>query len=161
MLRFTDPAGDQSLLSPATVHRFTAQAGTEVSLQNDSDRDCAEYLQIWFEASREAAGSDFESQISEIENRDQTLICIASGQEHSEGLDLHEDAAVYLSRLRPSENLIFETLLSRRVFLFVMKGLVRADEHRLQDFDSAMVWKETSITLSAQERCTLLLIDLE
>jgi redox-sensitive bicupin YhaK (pirin superfamily) len=51
-------------------------------------------------------------------------------------------------------------LHSRRVFLAVLVGLIRLEEHRLQDSDSAMIWRENLIEIRAHQRTTLLLIDL-
>ena len=59
----------------------------------------------------------FETSKTEIRGGRDGLVPLASGQGETTGVPLQQDVAIYLSRLRPNENLIFETLLSRRVFL--------------------------------------------
>ena len=88
------------------------------------------------------------------------LIPLASGQGENAGVRLYQDVAIYLSRMRPNENLIFETLMTRRVFLAVTNGLIRLEEERLQQADSAMIWKENLIQISAQQRSVVVLVDL-
>jgi redox-sensitive bicupin YhaK (pirin superfamily) len=150
----------QSTLEAGGIHCLTVGPSAEFQVKNLSEINSAAYCQIWLDTSGMEIVPRFKTSKTEIKGGGDGLVPLASGQGETTGVPLQQDVAIYLSRLRPNENLIFETLLSRRVFLAVINGLVRVEEHRLQDSDSAMIWKENLVEIAAQKRSTLLLVDL-
>jgi redox-sensitive bicupin YhaK (pirin superfamily) len=142
------------------VHYLSAEPETEFQVRNLSDSDPANYWQAWLDAREIGVSSASQTADPEVIPGQGGLVPLASGQGDTAGVCLSQDVAIYLSRLRPNENLIFETLLSRRVFLAVTNGLVRLDDDRLQQGDSAMIWTQNLIQISAQKRSVVVLADL-
>ena len=151
---------DSTELEVGSVHYLCSGPSTEFQVKNLSRDNPGRYCQIWLDAEGVEAVPRTESLKCEPGGNKRELLLLASGQGDTTGIPLNQDVAVYHSRLRQNEHLIFETLHSRRVFLAVLSGLVRLEEHRLQDSDSAMIWRENLIEITAQQRTTLLLIDL-
>jgi len=150
----------ESTLEAGGIHCLTVGSSTEFQVRNLSEFESAAYCQVWLDTRDLEIVPRFETSKAEFIDGRGGLVPLASGQGETTGVSLQQDVAIYLSRLRPNENLIFETLLSRRSFLAVIDGLVRVEEHRLQDGDSAMIWKESLIEIAAQKKSTLLLVDL-
>lgn len=88
------------------------------------------------------------------------LECLASGQGHSDVLPISLDCAVYRAYLRTGENLIFETVLNRKLFLLVVRGTVRLEEDRLLPRDTALIRRVNSVPITAVQTAELLLVDL-
>ena len=96
----------------------------------------------------------------QTDGRTPALDCLASGQQHPGALPLPFDCAVYRAFLRTGENLIFETLLSRKLFILVLRGTLRLQEDRLLPRDSAHVRRVTSVPINAVQASELLLVDM-
>jgi redox-sensitive bicupin YhaK (pirin superfamily) len=144
---------NRSTLELGGIHCLSRSSGM-LQVENLSAVHTASYCQIWLDA------EDQRIIPTEAFTDSSGLVLLASGQGEAAGVSLQQDVAVYLSTLKPSETLIFETLSSRKVFLAVLDGLVRLEEYRLQDSDSALIWKENLIEIAAQRRSRLLLVDL-
>jgi len=147
-------------LEAGGVHCLTVGPSAEFCVRNLSETEPCSYCQVWLDTRETEAVPGEETGTSEISEGEGSLVPLASGQGETTGVTLQQDVAVYLSRLRPNESLIFETLMTRRVFFAVLDGVVSVDEHRLVESESAMISKETLIEIAAQQKTKLLLIDL-
>ncbi len=85
---------------------------------------------------------------------------LASGLGHPECFQLSYEAAVYLSRLRAGESLIFETSAQRRAMVLAIRGLVQADRYRLLPGDWLVSQGESEISFTAVQASWFLLLDL-
>ncbi len=88
------------------------------------------------------------------------FIPIASGQPLESSIRLQIDCTVHWGRLRAGETLIFETTVSRRTFVLLLRGTVRVAEERLLNRDCALIEQEALIPLSGRELSEFILIDL-
>lgn len=159
-LAITAEGGSESRLETDGIHCLTVGAATEFQVKNLSEIETSNYLQVWLDTSETETGACVATGKAEMTGRGTGLVPLASGQEETAAVPLRQDVAIYLSRMRPSENLIFETLPSRRVFLAVVNGVIRVEEDRLVTADSLMIRKESLIEIAAQQRSELLLVDL-
>jgi redox-sensitive bicupin YhaK (pirin superfamily) len=151
----------ESTLEAGGIHCLTVGPSAEFTVKNLSDIENARYCQIWFDTRGTDAVPGSSSSNVEFSKGKVELVPLASGQGETTGVPLQQDVAVYLAKLRPNENLIFETLQSRRVFLVVIDGVVRLEEHRLVTSDSVMIRKESLIEIGAQQASELILADLQ
>jgi redox-sensitive bicupin YhaK (pirin superfamily) len=149
-----------SRLEEGGIHCLTAGPSAEFQVRNLSETETSSYCQIWLDTRGTDAVTGVETSTVEYSKGVGGLVLLASGQGETTGVSLQQDIAIYLVRLRPNENLIFETLLSRRVFLAVIDGVVRVENNRLVTSDSAMIRKESLIEIAGQQASKLLLVDL-
>lgn len=147
-------------IEPGDVCRIPAAAEFELTLRNPSAYKKNRIIEVWFSA--DLPGGPLEPQAASLKaNRGfYHFLPLASGQGHEDGVALANDCAVYLSRLRPSENLIFETVLTRSACIFVLDGGIQLENDRLIGGDSALVFGETRILIAAQQQSAVILIDL-
>ncbi len=95
-----------------------------------------------------------------LKDRRGTLQPVASGQDHPDAAPLLSDSAVYLSHLRPKEQVVFETLIQRRSYVYVLEGTLRVENERLHPGDSLRTDREAVIPLSSSGHCQFVLVDL-
>jgi len=158
-IEIEDETGQRAQLESG-VHYLAVESEGEFHVRNLSANDPANYWQVWLDAGGMEIAPASEAGDPDVTHGPGGLVSVASGQGETAGVRLSQDVAIYLSRMRLNENLIFETLLSRRVFLAVTAGLVRLGEDRIQQGDSAMIWTENLIQISAQKRSVVVLVDL-
>jgi len=142
------------------VYRIGAVEENELTFKNPSAHKRNRVFELWLAADLPEKPPDPEGIRLNINRGFFNFLPLASGQDHEDSAVLTTECAVYLSRLRPSENLIFETVLSRSVYVFVLDGAVRLEDDRLIGGDSALVVGEERIPLTAQQQSAVILIDL-
>jgi redox-sensitive bicupin YhaK (pirin superfamily) len=161
-IEFTPAEGDHLTFRPGDVCRISLGRHREVTVRNPSPQRSATFLAIWFRCAERPAKLDFDIDQQSFTNLKRTSVStpLISGQGHEHSVSISLDCAVYLSSLGANENLLFETLSSRRSFIFVLSGAIRMQEHRLLARDSAMVRQQVSLPIAAQQHSSILLIDL-
>jgi redox-sensitive bicupin YhaK (pirin superfamily) len=147
-------------LDAGSIYKITAEDAAELNFKNPSSHKQNRVLEIWLSAELHGELPNPEEAKLKTNRGFFSFLPLASGQGHEEATVLTSECAIYLSRLRPSENLIFETILSRSVCVFVLEGAVRLEEDRLIAGDSALVFNEERIPITAQQQSAVILIDL-
>jgi redox-sensitive bicupin YhaK (pirin superfamily) len=142
------------------VYRIAAVEEAELTFKNPSAHKKNRVLELWLSADLPGPPPEPEGVRLNANQGFFNFLPLASGQGHEDAAVLTTECAVYLSRLRPSDNLIFETVLSRSVYVFVLDGAVRLENDRLIGGDSALVFGEERIPMSAQQQSAVILIDL-
>lgn len=95
-----------------------------------------------------------------VRGRPPSLDCLVSGQGHPDTLAIALDCAIYRAYLRTGENLIFETLITRKLCLLVLRGTIRLEEDRLLPRDTALIDRVDSVPIAAVQAAEVLLIDM-
>ncbi|UCF37970.1 MAG: hypothetical protein JSU96_03665 [Acidobacteriota bacterium] len=158
----TAPAeGEFSLVENGKVCRVTtAEEASFLQFRNPSKNQKCRFLEFWIGNPPESCEPSFEVFDVGRQKGFFAFFPIASGQSHENALPLHGDLAFYLSSLRPNENLIFETTMDRKSFVFVIDGSVKVEEDRIITGDTAILYRQTPVELSAQQRTILFFVDL-
>lgn len=152
------PSAGNVQLGPRTFSVTTPQSGECIVYRTDDEE--ARFVEIGF-----ATLSDDEASANQMgrvsgAGRSPDLDCLVSGQGHEDALGISLDGAVYRGYMRAGENLIFETLFSRKLFLLVLKGTVRLEEDRLLPRDTALIRRVSSVPITAVQTTELLLIEV-
>lgn len=158
-LQLLQEGQSQQQLEKHQVAVSTPAAGGFIRLANTATAK-SRYLEAVFQHRREPIQDRLEIEDLSAGARRGTMLPVASGQGQSGALDLGLDSAIYRCRLRPNENLLYETLLERRTFLLILYGTIGVSQERLLALDSARITQESRIELKAHLRSDLLLIDL-
>jgi redox-sensitive bicupin YhaK (pirin superfamily) len=148
------------ILAKRDFCRFVPPADGHYTLRNPSEQTPVEFLEITFEAVPVEVGPLIQTGSLKSEGGRRTMLPVASGQGHVDTLVLQADAALYHSKLRPNENLIFETVRSRQLLLLILTGAVRVGKQRLLPKDSACLREEDTVSIGAQQASEFLLVDL-
>ena len=89
------------------------------------------------------------------------LLCvIASPDGRKKSLKIIQDAFIYSSILDPGHHLVHELLPGRSAWLHVICGEAAMQEIILTEGDGFGVVVEPSLSVTAQENCEILLVDL-
>ncbi|MEJ2077973.1 MAG: hypothetical protein P8Z74_08205 [Acidobacteriota bacterium] len=141
---------DYSVTTPRDGDSIVYRTGTEE----------AHFVEIGLTTlSDDSASSNRVGHVSRT-RRSPDLGCLVSGQGHGDVPGISLDSAVYRGYMRAGENLIFETLLSRKLFLLVLRGTVRLEQDRLLPRDAAFIRRVSSVPIAAVQTTELLLVDM-
>lgn len=166
LIGVTDLEKGTARLQPGQIAGLRIEPGKPAYLDNPSQLEVSRLVEVWIRAGEvEFESTERIPQRIEVKDVDPkevrgTLLPVASGQSHSQTVRLGEDVAIYLSRLYPPEQLIFETLPQRSTFVFLAEGHLRVGEERMHSGDGLAIWRESLISIAAQDRSEFLLIDL-
>jgi redox-sensitive bicupin YhaK (pirin superfamily) len=159
-LEHRDSMGNGSVIRPGDVQRMTAGTGVSHSEFNPSDTEPVHLLQIWILPQSLGLPPSYEEKHFSDEERTGGLRLIASNDGRDGSVTIHQDAAVYATRLDAGQTVVHTMTEDRYAWLQVARGTIRLSEIELKQGDGAAVSKESELRITAHDQAELLLFDL-
>ena len=160
-LEHKDSTGGVGRIRPGEVQRMTAGRGIRHSEYNPSEDEPVHLLQMWITPAESGLEPSYEQKRFSQEDRAGRLLPVASGTADGEALKIHQDATLYVSNVRPGDQLRHALTDKRRAYLFVIDGELQVNgEHTLGRGDQARIEHETELELSAKQPTEIVLINL-
>jgi len=139
---------------------MTAGTGVAHSEFNASEEKPAKLLQMWVLPERPGLTPSYEQKQFTIEDRRAKLLPIASGQEMSGAVKVHQDVTFYVSSLKSSEQVTHDTGEERLVFVYVIEGDVTINGQQFNAGDQARISDTRHLEISSLQDSEIILIDL-
>ena len=159
-LEHKDSLGTGSVIFPGDGQRMTAGSGIRHSEFNPSTTEPVHLLQIWILPERAALPPSYEQKsFPEAEKRGK-LRLIASRDANHGSVKINQDAELYVSLLKPGEEVSHEFGAGRYGWLQVARGAVEVNGKKLIQGDGAAISEEKSLTINGEEDAEVLLFDL-
>jgi quercetin 2,3-dioxygenase len=159
-LEHKDSMGNHGVVYPGEVQRMSAGTGVRHSEFNHSKNEWLHLLQIWILPERTGITPSYEQKVI-LDGIDGKLKLIAAPNANGSGaVNIHQDARVYASVLKPGENVSHELAPGRGAWLQVAKGEVTLNGKPLITGDGAAIEDEKNLEIAAQAESEFLLFDL-
>jgi quercetin 2,3-dioxygenase len=159
-LEHKDSMGNHGVVYPGEVQRMSAGTGVRHSEFNHSKNEWLHLLQIWILPERTGITPSYEQKVI-LDGIDGKLKLIAAPNANGSGaVNIHQDARVYASVLKPGENVSHELAPGRGAWLQVAKGEVTLNGKPLITGDGAAIEDEQNLEIAAQAESEFLLFDL-
>ncbi len=155
-----DNLGNGSTIRPGEVQRMSAGTGVVHSEWNHSESERVHLLQIWILPERRGLTPSYEQRAfapSELSDR---LRLVASRDGRQGSVTVHQDAALYATRLAAGAKVTHELASMRHAWVQVAWGAVALNGLDLGAGDGAAVSDEKQIELRAGEDAEVLVFDL-
>ena len=159
-LEHKDSLGTGSVILPGDGQRMTAGSGIRHSEFNPSTTEPVHFLQIWILPEKAALPPSYEQKSFPEDQKRGKLRLIASRDAREESVKIHQDAKLYVSLLKPDEEVTHQLAQERYGWLQVARGAVKLNGKKLNQGDGAAISDETMLTLKATEDAEVLLFDL-
>ena len=159
-LQHKDSLGSGGIIRPGEVQRMSAGTGTRHSEFNASAQDEAHFLQIWLLPQEKSLPPGYEQKRIAAEEMQGCFRVIASPDGRDGSVIIHQDAAIYASRLGSGETADLALIPERRAWLQVARGAVELKGYPLRQGDAALLQHETQVQIRALESAEVLLFDL-
>jgi redox-sensitive bicupin YhaK (pirin superfamily) len=155
-----DSLGNGGVLLPGGVQRMTLGSGAYHSERNHSKTQEMQFIQMWIMPSqRGLPPSNEQQQYAETDRANRLLRVLKPLGADGEGIPVHQDAAIYVSRLDPGASITHAFGPGRLGYLYLISGVAAINGERLTTGDAAKILGEGALTVEATETSELILVD--
>lgn len=156
-----DSLGNRAVIVPGDVQRMTAGTGITHSEYNLTDNPI-HYYQIWFYPDEPKLEPSYEQRSFTSDEYTNRLCPVASGRGDDRAVSMHADATIYRAALDPEMTLTHESGEDRRVFVYLIGGMLDINGKRLVPGDQARIDPDGPLTLVSRNGgdTSFILIDL-
>jgi redox-sensitive bicupin YhaK (pirin superfamily) len=159
-LEHKDSLGTGSVILPGDGQRMTAGSGIRHSEFNPSTTEPVHLLQIWIQPEKAALPPSYEQKtFPEAEKRGK-LRLVASRNASDGSVKINQDANLYVSLLKPEEEVTHDFAPGRYGWLQVARGAVEVNGKKLNQGDGAAITDEKQLTVKGAQDAEVLLFDL-
>jgi quercetin 2,3-dioxygenase len=159
-LEHKDSLGTGSVIRPGDGQRMSAGSGIRHSEFNPSKTEAVHFLQIWIQPDKAAIPPSYERKSFPEEEKRGKLRVIASHDAKDGSVKINQDASLYVSLLKPGEQVSHEFAAGRFGYLQVARGAVEVNGKKLAQGDGAAISEERELTIKGAEDAEVLLFDL-
>ncbi len=159
-LEHKDSLGTGSVILPGDGQRMTAGSGIRHSEFNPSTTDKVHLLQIWIQPEKAALVPSYEQKAFPEDEKRGKLRLIASRDASDGSVKINQNARLYVSLLKPGEEVAHEFAAGRHGWLQVARGAVELNGNKLLQGDGAAISDEKKVSIVGTEDAELLLFDL-
>jgi hypothetical protein len=159
-LAHQDSMDNGSTMRPGEVQRMSAGTGVVHSEWNHSKSEPVHFLQIWILPERRGIAPGYEQRAFEPHEVRDRLRLVASSDGRDGSVTIHQDAALYATRLGAGKRVSHELAPGRHAWVQVARGTVALNGVRLGTGDGAAASEEERLVLEAAEDAEVLVFDL-
>ena len=159
-LEHKDSLGTGSVILPGDSQRMTAGSGIHHSEFNPSKTEPVHLLQIWIQPEKVALPPSYEQKSFPDAEKQGKLRLIASRDATDGAVKINQDAKLYVSLLKPGEEVKHDLANGRHAWIQVARGAAELNGKKLSQGDGAAVSNEKNLTIKASEAAEVLLFDL-
>ncbi len=160
-LEHKDNTGGHGRIHAGEVQRMSAGSGIVHSEFNASQTDTCELVQIWITPAAQGVEPSYGQRRFTLEDRAGKLLSVADGNSNGDTMRIGQDATLYVSSLRPEDDIHHALASGRRAYLFVIDGKPALNGELLERGDSVKISGEGELRFEAVDGASeLLLIDL-
>ncbi len=159
-LEHKDSLGTGSVILPGDGQRISAGSGVRHSEFNPSPNESVHFLQIWIHPEKVALPPSYEQKSFPEEDKRGKLRVIASRDAKDGSVKINQDASLYVTLLKPREEVSHEFATGRFGWLQVARGAIELNGKKLAQGDGAAISDEKKLTIKGTEDAEVLLFDL-
>ena len=159
-LEHKDSLGTGSVILPGDGQRMSAGSGIRHSEFNPSPNEAVHFLQIWIHPEKVALPPGYEQKSFPEGEKRGRLRVIASHDAKEGSVKINQDASLYVSLLKPGEEVRHELAPGRFAWLQVARGAIELNGKKLTQGDGAAISEEKKLTIKGAEDAEVLLFDL-
>lgn len=155
-----DSLGNGGRLEPGAAQVMTfSSRGAQHSERNGSDERPLRFLQFWILPGEEGLRNAVQQRQFTREDRTGRWLQVM-GPRGEDGLDLHQDARVRVSRFPAAQSLSWEVAPGRGAYLYLIDGELTVDDDKLATGDALVATDGEQLTVDAHADSEVILIDV-
>lgn len=159
-LKHKDSMGNEAVIKPGEVQRMSAGTGVRHSEYNEKEGEEAHFFQIWIIPDKQGVEPGYGQKSFEKELNSQKIVHVISPNGADGSISIHQDANMYISRLKKSESVDFVVRSDRKLWIQLVKGTVRVNDQEISTGDAIAAKDIATAKITASEDSELILFDL-
>jgi len=159
-LEHKDSMGTKAIIRPGEVQRMSAGSGVTHSEYNHQPDDETHFFQIWIMPKTRGGQAGYGQKSFEADLNSKKLVLVVSQDGRDGSIDIKQDADLYISRLKASDEVEFKLREGRGAWVQMVRGQVVVNSQQLEKGDAVSFTAEELLTLKANQDSEFLLFDL-
>ncbi len=159
--RHQDSLGNAYTMPAGSVQRMTLGTGARHSEQNGSETEAVRFIQVWVIPRETGLEPDVESRETTAEERTNRLLRVIGPDREGGSLLVHQDAAMYVSRLEAGQGVGHEFAPDFGGYLLGLAGSLTINGNALANGDAAVIWDEERIAIETDETAELVMMEVQ
>lgn len=160
-LEHKDSLGNKGVIHAGEVQVMSAGTGVQHSEFNHSKTEAANTLQIWLFPREKNVAPRYDQKDFSASFKQNELTTLISPDKKADSLWINQDATFSMGNFDAGQQLQYNiTRPENGVYLFVLEGAVKINDHVLNKKDAIGVYDISSIVIDTQESTRLLIIDV-
>jgi redox-sensitive bicupin YhaK (pirin superfamily) len=159
-LEHKDSLGTGSVILPGDGQRMTAGRGIRHSEYNPSKAEQVHLYQIWILPEKKGLEPSYEQKTFPTDEKQGKLRLIASPDAKDGSVKINQDARLFVTLLKPGEEVVHTLAQGRHGWLQVAKGSVELNGQKLGQGDGAAISDEQELAIKGSKDSEVLLFDL-
>lgn len=159
-LEHKDSLGTGAVIRPGDGQRMTAGRGIRHSEFNPSQKNPVHLYQIWILPEKKGLEPSYEQKNFPADEKAGKFRVIASRDAREGSVKINQDAQLYVSLLKPGEEIEHPFDTKRHGWLQVAQGEVELNGQKLAAGDGAAISEEKSVKIKGTTNSEVLLFDL-
>jgi len=158
-LEHKDSMGNTATIREGDIQIMSAGIGiTHSEYNKNKDRD-VKFLQIWVLPNQKNVTPRYDQISTRDIEEDNTFYQILSPNKTDQGVWIHQDAWFYLGKFTKNSSDTYNIKKQDHgVYIFVLQGSIKIDDHQLSKRDGMGIWDVSSIHVEASENNTRVLL---
>ncbi|MEK7466925.1 MAG: pirin family protein [Planctomycetota bacterium] len=152
-----DSTGGNGVIRPGEMQHMSAGSGVRHSEYNASDKEALHLLQIWLVPETKGITPSYEQKAFPGRG----LVLAASRDAREGSLKIHQDAEVWVARLKKGEETTLALKPGRYAWVQAAKGEIAVNGEKLAQGDGAAVSDEKELLLKGGSECEAIVFDLK
>jgi hypothetical protein len=159
-LEHKDSMGTTAVIRPGEVQHMSAGRGVMHSEYNKLSDQGTHLFQIWILPDKNGIQPGYgQKDFSEALNT-KSLVLVASHDGREGSLPIHQDADMYISRLKAGQKIDFSLRPKRGAWVQVVRGELEVNGRRVNSGDGVAIEQESALLFQARSDAEFILFDL-
>ena len=160
-LEHADSMGNKTVILPDEVQIMSAGTGvTHAEMNYLKDKE-THFFQIWIVPEKNGLRPSYGQKSFKNELLKQNLVLVVSKDQRNGSIGIHQDADIYIGRLKLKDMVDFNIRTGRHVWVQIIKGSAGINEINIKAGDGISISHEKALTISAKQDAEFILFDLE
>jgi redox-sensitive bicupin YhaK (pirin superfamily) len=159
-LEHKDSTGGGGVIRPGEIQFMRAGTGVTHSEYNASKTEPVHFLQIWIVPDARGLAPRYDQRTFDAEAAGRGFVLLASKGGRDGSIPVHQDVALWMTRLPDGEERAHALAAGRHAWLHVARGAVTLNGHALEEGDGAALSDEAGAQLEGRGSAEVLLFDL-
>ena len=159
-LEHKDSTGGGGVIRPGEIQFMRAGTGVTHSEFNASASEPVHFLQIWIVPDTSGLRPRYDQKPFDAEAAREGFVLLAAKDGREGAIELHQDAALWMTRLGKGEARSLPLARGRNAWVHVARGALRVNGHPLEEGDGAALTGESAVDAQGRREAELLVFDL-
>tara|TARA_B110001454_G_scaffold219199_1_gene251734 strand:+ start:39351 stop:40049 length:699 start_codon:yes stop_codon:yes gene_type:complete len=159
-LQHKDSMGNVAVIKPGEVQRMSAGTGVAHSEYNNETDKETHFFQIWINPAHRGGKPGYGQKSFEKELENQKLVHVISKDGRDGSISINQDANIFISRLKKSETLDFKLADNRKLWIQLVKGLVKINEKEIETGDAIAAVDIGTAKIEAKDDSEMIIFDM-